>query len=189
MSRSVAASPENTFASSEGRSVPNVVVVDPHFDAYKPLAASARLGRIGLHFRSSGSDALKLARRLDVDAWLIAAELDDMSGHDLVQLLKVDPAGGDDHRDAAGAAGRVAIIESVQPGGRHWAIAESEATAVGADTVMSHPISLADLESLLDLTAEERSQKLSAEFRGRPYVTLPIGVGAAVIAIVVLAMG
>jgi CheY-like chemotaxis protein len=189
MSLSVTASPGRTFTSSEGRSVPNVVVVDPQFDAYKSLAASARLGRIGLHFRSSGSDALKLARRLDVDAWLIAAELDDMSGHDLVQLLKVEQTGGDQDEASDGVGGRVAIVETAQPGGRHWAIAESDAAAVGADTVMSHPISLADLESLLDLSLEERSQKLSAEFRGRPYVTLPIGVGAAVIAIVVLAMG
>lgn len=171
----------------DSKTVPNVVVVDPRFDAYKPLAASARMGRIGLHFRSSGSDALKLARRVEVDAWLIAADLDDMSGHDLVQLLKGEDA--TESRVAGDRSGRVAIVESAEPGGRHWALAESDAAAVGADTVMSHPISLADLESLLGLSVEERSKVLASESRRRPYVTLPIGVGAAVIAIVVLAMG
>jgi CheY-like chemotaxis protein len=70
------------------RTTPNVVVVDPQFDAYRELAASARSGRIGLHFRSSGSQAMKLARHLEIDAWLVASELDDMSGHDLVELLQ-----------------------------------------------------------------------------------------------------
>jgi len=164
-----------------------VVVVDPQFDAYKTLAASARLGRIDLHFRSSGNDALKLAQRLDVDAWLIAADLDDMSGHDLVQLLR-QPLKGES-ADGNPSQGRVAIVETSQPGGRHWVVAESDAAAAGADTVLSHPLSLADLESLLDLSVAERSQKLPADFRGLPYVTLPVGVGAAVFALLVLAMG
>jgi CheY-like chemotaxis protein len=176
----------NDFRGATEHRVPNVVVVDPGFDAYKPLAASARMGKIGLHFRSSGSDAMKLARRLHVDAWLIAADLDDMSGHDLVQLLK----GGDaDVVDGLAITGSVAIVETSEPGGRHWSLAESDAAAVGADTVISHPISLSDLETLLGLPIEERSQVLAVENSRRPYVTLPIGVGAAVIAIVVLAMG
>ena len=72
----------------DGPWVPNVVVVDPRFDAYKSLAASARLGKLNLHFRSSGADAIKLSRKQPVDAWLIATDLDDMSGHDLVELLR-----------------------------------------------------------------------------------------------------
>lgn len=177
-------SPSPVDHRSPRQRVPNVVVVDPRFDSYKELAASARLGRIGLHFRSSGSDAVRLSRRLEVDAWLIAADLDDMSGHDLVQLLKLGHG-----TTAADDLGRMAIVETAQPGGRHWAIAESDAAAVGADAVISHPISLADLETLLGLSVEERSQVLASDVRGRSYVTLPIGVGAAVIAILVLAMG
>jgi CheY-like chemotaxis protein len=169
--------------SGEHCRAPNVVVVDPQFDAYATLAASARCGRIGLHFRSSGAEAIRLARRLSVDAWLIAAELDDMSGHDLVQLLEPMREQND------GTVSKVAVVEHCEPGGRRWSLAESDAMAAGADSVVSHPISLADLEQLLGLSLEERSKVLASRSAGRPFVTLPIGVGAAVVALAVLFMG
>jgi CheY-like chemotaxis protein len=125
--------------------IPNVVVVDPKFDAYPMLSASAQNGRIGLHFRSSGADALRLARRLKVDAWLIAAELDDMTGHDLVRMLEPSRETGE------GGTAKIAIVEAVEPGGRRWSLAEAEAEAAGADGMMSYPISLRDLEGLLDV--------------------------------------
>jgi CheY-like chemotaxis protein len=167
----------------EHRRAPNVVVVDPRFDAYATLAASARVGRIGLHFRSSGAEAMRLARRVSVDAWLIAAELDDMSGHDLVRLLEPMREQND------GTLSKVAVVEHCEPGGRRWSLAESEAMAAGADSVVSHPISLADLEQLLGLSLEERSKVLAPRSAGRSFVTLPIGVGAAVVALAVLFMG
>jgi len=167
----------------ERRRIPNVVVVDPRFDAYATLAASARAGRIGLHFRSSGAEGLRLARRLSVDAWLIAAELDDMSGHDLVRLL--EPT----REQANGVVSKVAVVEHCEPGGRRWTLAESEAVAAGADSVVTHPISLADLEELLGLPLDERSKVLASRSVGRQFVALPIGVGAAVVAMAVLFLG
>lgn len=158
--------------------VPNVVVVDPRFDAYKQLADSARLGRINLHIRSSGAEAIKIARRRTVDAWLIAADLDDMSGHDLVELLR-----------SRAAEAKVAMIEAEGPGSRHHAVAEQEAAAVGADAVLTQPISLRDLEELLGLPVEERSKMLAATGAARAFVTLPVGVGAAAISIAVLLLG
>ena len=103
---------------------PNVVVVDPQFDAYRDLAASARDGRIGLHLRSAGMAALKLARRLEIDAWIVADELEDMSGSDFVQLLA--EVRGDS---------KVAMI-----GGDEVA---------GVDSVLSRPITCGELEALL----------------------------------------
>ncbi len=44
--------------------VPSVIVVDPRFDAYGPLAAAAREGRINLHLRGSGAEAMRLALQL-----------------------------------------------------------------------------------------------------------------------------
>ena len=158
--------------------VPNVVVVDPRFDAYKQLADSARLGRINLHIRASGAEAIKIARRRKVDAWLIAADLDDMSGHDLVELLR-----------SRAAEAKVAMVEADGPGGRHHAVAEQEAAAVGADAVLTQPISLRDLEELLGLPVEERSKVLAATGAARAFVTLPVGVGAAAISIAVLLLG
>jgi CheY-like chemotaxis protein len=173
-----------THESDSSRSVPSVVVVDPRFDAYKQLASSARLGRIDLHFRSSGADAVKLARRLKVDAWLIASDLDDMSGHDLVQLLKERHDHGAEH-----GAAKVAIVTEAGTSGRQRTLAELEAADSSADSLLSHPITLRDLERLLGLPIEERSKVFAETGAARAFITLPIGVGAAVVAIAVLMLG
>lgn len=150
--------------------LPNVVVVDPQFDAYKDLAASARMGRIGLHFRSSGTQAIKLARRLEIDAWLVAAELDDMSGSDFVDLLAT-------FRGDA----KVAMV---------GAFAGDRAThEAAADLVLDQPISVADLEELLGLPAPERSRQLAAKGFAGSWAALPVSVGAAVVAFAVLMIG
>ena len=169
--------------SDAGQVVPSVVVVDPRFDAYKQLASTARLGRIGLHFRSSGADAIKLARRLKVDAWLIAPDLDDMSGHDLVQILQ------ERHGQTGADAAKFAMVANAGTAGRQRAIAEQEALSAGADSLISHPITLRDLERLLGLPVEERSKVFADTGAARAFVTLPIGVGAAVVAIAVLMLG
>lgn len=148
--------------------MPSVVVVDPRFDQYKELAASARAGKLSLHFRSSGSEALKLSRRLNVDAWLIAKDLDDMAGGDLLELLQ-------------GEADHLAVAMVGKP------VAPLDAAATMA---LSHPITLADLERLLDMPTEERSTVFSKDSGyTKAYVTLPVGVGAAFVAIAVLMLG
>jgi CheY-like chemotaxis protein len=153
------------------RTMPSVVVVDPQFDAYKDLAASARSGRIGLHLRSSGSQALKLARNLEIDAWIVAAELDDMSGHDFVELL------GSLRGDS-----KVAMIGSGFAAGR-------AAAEAGADLVMTQPITVGDLEELLGLPVEERNRRLAARGFVGSWAALPVSVGAAVVALAVLMIG
>jgi CheY-like chemotaxis protein len=172
-----------TSESEQGPRVPSVVVVDPRFDAYKQLAASARLGRIGLHCRSSGADAIKLSRRLRVDAWLIAPDLDDMSGHDLVQLLR------DQHDGADANTAKVAIVSGSGTAGRQKTLAERDAIEAGADALIQHPITLRDLERLIGLPVEERSKVFADTGAARAFITLPVGVGAAVVAIAVLMLG
>ena len=157
---------------------PSVVVVDPEFDAYRDLAASARQGRLDLHFRSCGAAAMKLARHLEVDAWLVASELDDMSGHDFVELLAT-----------VRGASKVAIVDTSGAGSRQRMIAEQAATEVGVDAVLSQPISWADLEELLELTVEERGQRLKARGIVGSWAALPVSVGAAVVAMAVLVIG
>ncbi len=146
------------------RKTPNVVVVDPHFDAYTALAASARAGRIGLHLRASGSEAMRLARRLEIDAWLIAEELDDMSGSDFVQLLAT--VRGDS---------KVALVGA--------------GDGEDVDMVLSQPITCEDLEELLGLPAAERSRRLATRGLAGNWAALPVSVGAAVVAIAVLMIG
>lgn len=144
--------------------IPGVVVVDPHFEKYTDLAASARSGKLTLHFRSSGAEAIQLSRRLKVDAWLIAHDLDDMAGADLLELLQGD----------AGHPTLAMVADPAAPG------------ATSADATLQHPITLGDLERLLGLTSEERSTVLSSSGIRGPFVTLPVGVGAAFVAIAVL---
>ncbi|MFM8735262.1 MAG: hypothetical protein ACKOC8_08725 [Pirellulales bacterium] len=172
-------SPTNRFSPVKplATAVPSVVVVDPHFEAYAALVAGARLGSYTLHLRSSGAEAMKLARRISVDAWLVAAELDDMAGEDLLEVLR----GSSSHAT-------LAIISDTATG-RRGTIAASDAEEAGADALLSHPISLADLQDLLGLPAEERARRLGPAAARRSLVTLPVGVGAAVIAIAVLMMG
>jgi CheY-like chemotaxis protein len=158
------------------RTVPGVVVVDPRFDAYTSLAASARMGRLDLHFRSSGSAALKLADRLEVDAWLIASELDDMSGEDFVGLLQ-----------ARRGDAKVAMVDAAAEGSRHFQLAEQAAREAGVDMVLSKPITVSDLEELLGLPIEERRLRVAAP--GRSWAAVPVSVGAAMIAIAVLMIG
>ena len=166
-------------------SEPSVVVVDPQFDAYKPLGDSARSGRLSLHLRSSGADAIKLSRRLRVDAWLIAPELDDMSGHDLVELLQQQFAG-----DVAAPRPKLAMVHIADSGSRQLALAGLDAVEAGADSLLTHPITFADLERLLGLPVEERSKVLPlAGLTAQAFAALPVGVGAAAVAIAVLVMG
>ena len=146
------------------RKTPNVVVVDPKFDAYTALASSARAGRIGLHLRASGSEAMRLARRLEIDAWLVAEELDDMSGSDFVQLLAT--VRGDSKVAMVGAG-----------------------DGEDVDMVLSQPITCEDLEELLGLPAAERSRRLATRGLGGTWAALPVSVGAAVVAIAVLMIG
>ena len=158
--------------------VPNVVVVDPHFESYKPLAASARLGKLNLHLRSSGVDALKLAQQRRVDAWLVALELDDMSGHDFLELLRSRLEGS-----------KAAIVQTVASHGRDRDIAVREAAELGADSLLSAPITFRDLERLLGLVGAGQRPVADDSRTSRAFVTLPVGVGAAVVAIAVLMLG
>jgi CheY-like chemotaxis protein len=164
---------------------PSVVVVDPQFGAYKSLADGARRGRLSLHMRSSGAEAIKLARRMRVDAWLIAPDLDDMSGLDLVELLQAEFAA-----DSNGVRPKLALVHVADSGSRQLSLAGQEAAEAGADSLLTHPITFSDLERLLGLPAEERSKVMPlAEVTSRAFEKLPAGVGAAVVAIAVLVLG
>jgi CheY-like chemotaxis protein len=154
--------------------IPSVVVVDPRFDAYKSLVTAARSGQLDLHLRARGQEALALARRLHVDAWLVAAELDDMAGDDFVALLDALPGRRGEQA--------VAVVDAAPPA--------AEASHLGGSPVFQHPISMADLEQILRLPADERVSRLPAGVAvRRGIVTLPVGIGAAVVALAVLMMG
>lgn len=168
---------------TETTSVPNVVVIDPCFDAYSELVQIARSGRIRLHMRSSGAEGLTLAKKSPVDAWLVAADLDDMSGIDFVELLRHQLEAGE-VTNTDGGEQRVAMVHEPQDKTLHW-----QAIKHGSDTTMVQPISMSDLESFLDMTPVEREMILPNRDITRSILTLPVSIGAAVVSLAVVMLG
>ena len=198
--------PESLKAASrnqlDGPWVPNVVVVDPRFDAYKSLAASARLGKLNLHFRSSGADAIKLSRKQPVDAWLIATDLDDMSGHDLVELLRSFNRSFNAGQEVGQADEAQALVsqkdsQPVSQPACKIAVVQPATTPsngvleLGAElSVLTPPITFQDLEALLGMKAGKQQSLLVAPRtdgkKTRSFFEVPVAVGAAIISVVVM---
>lgn len=66
----------------------HVVVVDSQPTGYRTLVALAETQRWHTHFLTSGSAAIKIARRLRAELWMIHVSLPDMSGFDLYEMLR-----------------------------------------------------------------------------------------------------
>lgn len=64
-----------------------IVVVDGKCDRYADFVQAAQAGEVGLHFCVDGRSAVRLARRFRADVWLVASDLPDMSGFDLLEML------------------------------------------------------------------------------------------------------
>ncbi len=64
-----------------------IVVVDGNCERYADFVQAAQAGEVGLHFCVDGRSAVRLARRFRADVWLVATELADMSGFDLLEML------------------------------------------------------------------------------------------------------
>lgn len=72
-----------------------IVIVDSTCDRYADFVEAAQAGEVGLHFCVDGRSAMRLARRFRADAWLVATELADMSGFDLLVMLSPSILQGD----------------------------------------------------------------------------------------------
>ncbi|MCE9629608.1 MAG: hypothetical protein K8S94_02655 [Planctomycetia bacterium] len=64
-----------------------IVIVDGTCDRYADFVQAAQAGEVGVHFCVDGRSAVRLSRRFRADAWLVAAELPDISGFDLLDML------------------------------------------------------------------------------------------------------
>lgn len=64
-----------------------IVIVDGICDRYGDFVQAAQAGDVGVHFCVDGRSAVRLSRRFRADVWLVAAELADMSGFDLLDML------------------------------------------------------------------------------------------------------
>ena len=82
-------------AGRSSTSIGELVIVDSSCDHYGDFVRAAQAGEVGLHFCVDGRSAVRLARRFRADAWLVAAELPDMSGFDLLDMLSPHVLHGD----------------------------------------------------------------------------------------------
>jgi PleD family two-component response regulator len=73
--------------SLRGIGIDEIVVVDGNCERYADFVQAAQAGEVGLHFCVDGRSAVRLARRFRADVWLVATELADMSGFDLLEML------------------------------------------------------------------------------------------------------
>lgn len=64
-----------------------IVIVDTVCDRYGDFVQAAQAGDVGLHFCVDGVSAVRLSRRFRADVWLVASELSDCSGFDLLDML------------------------------------------------------------------------------------------------------
>ena len=156
--------PKNSYVSLR-----SVVVVDPAFEAYSDLAEGVREGRLNLHIRSSGRDALRLAGKVQADAWIVAADLDDMTGADFIELL----------RDRLGIGASLSLNHPV----------DDARTASGTVQVLTGPVTCDELDALIDeaLATPGSSGGVLARLFALPAVG--IGIATAVIVVAMQAGG
>ena len=75
-------------------------------------------------------------------------------------------------------------------GSRQFTLAEQVGQGAGVDGVVSTPVTVADLEALLDLPVEERRRRLPAPASPDvSWAAVPVTVGATMIAVAVLMIG
>jgi CheY-like chemotaxis protein len=116
-----------------------LVIVDSSCERHAEFVKAAQEGTIGLHFCTDGRSALRLSRRFRGDAWLVAVELPDMSGLDLVEMLTTtmpQAAGG---LRGGGVVERAAIF---LVGSEYRMADEQRALASGVSGYLVRPIAL-----------------------------------------------
>lgn len=87
MNESKARVPGSADRNGPGVGIREIVIVDGSCDHYADFVQAAQAGEVRLHFCVDGTSAIRLSRRFRADAWLVAAELPDMSGFDLLEML------------------------------------------------------------------------------------------------------
>jgi CheY-like chemotaxis protein len=108
--------PQTETPRSEPRTaIREVVIVDPACDSYGEFVAAAQRGDLGLHFCVDGRSAMRLARRFRADIWLVAVDLPDMSGFDLIAAMADQVGQGDVDPLRSGARISLGRIGDITP--------------------------------------------------------------------------
>jgi CheY-like chemotaxis protein len=110
--------PQTERSRSEPRTaIREVVIVDSACDSYGEFVAAAQEGDLGLHFCVDGRSAMRLARRFRADIWLVAVDLPDMSGFDLIAAMADQVGQGDVDPLRSGARISLDRIGDITPAG------------------------------------------------------------------------
>jgi CheY-like chemotaxis protein len=142
--------PENrpTDCTLHAIGIREIVIVDSNCDRYADFVQAAQAGEVGLHFCVDGRSAVRLSRRFRADAWLVASELPDMSGFDLLEMLaphvlqgSVDPLMGGSRvsLDQVGQGKRSAVFMAADT---YRLEEEQRALAVGVAGYLVRPVTL-----------------------------------------------
>jgi DNA-binding response OmpR family regulator len=130
-----------------------IVIVDAECSRYGEVVAAARQGAVGVHVCVDGRSAVRLSRQFRADAWVVAAELPDMSGIDLIGLLArhvqqadVDPLRSGS-RISLGHLDRIRRPAIYLLGDSYRAEDEQRALAAGVSAYLVRPF---DLDTLLN---------------------------------------
>lgn len=137
-----------TDCTLRGMGIREIVIVDSNCDRYADFVQAAQEGQVGLHFCVDGRSAVRLARRFRADAWLVAAELPDMSGFDCLEMLSphvlqggVDPlmGGSPVSLDRVGKGKRSAVFMATDA---YRLEDEQRALAAGVSGYFVRPVTL-----------------------------------------------
>lgn len=140
-----------------------IVIVDSNCDRYADFVQAAQEGRVGLHFCVDGRSAVRLARRFRADAWLVSAELPDMSGFDLLEMISphvmqggVDPLMGGSRvsLDRVGQGKRSAVFMAADT---YRLEEEQRALAAGVAGYLVRPVTLDMIRASRLPTEQEQS--------------------------------
>jgi PleD family two-component response regulator len=149
-----------------------VVVVDGRCDRYHACYGgffkAAAAGTVGVHVCIDARSAVRLARRFRADCWLVATDLPDMSGFDLLEMLlphvlqaEVDPL-------RSGAVRSLADRAAVRRGGvfmvaDSYSLAdEQRALAAGVAGYLVRPVSL-DVVSSMRISPRRTTAGLTSQ--------------------------
>ena len=133
--------------------IKEIVIVDANCDRYADFVQAAQEGRVGLNFCVDGHSAVRLARRFRADAWLVASDLPDMSGFDLLEMLSphvlqgsVDPLMGGSRvsLDRVGQGMRSAVFMAADT---YRLEEEQRALAAGVAGYLVRPVALDMIQS------------------------------------------
>jgi len=145
-------------AETPPEAIRQIVIVDALCEHYADFVQSAHRGDVGLHFCADGRSAIRLARRFRADAWLVSAELPDISAFDLLAMLADEISRSPAATSGAGGSrdGIFLLSDDYRPED------EQRALAVGVAGYLVRPVALTLIQGGDRPRRDQRSEAIVA---------------------------